>query len=163
MSLFKDGAMRKPEKASLRNLLLLKENIHDHSTQKVIDGGALLHHIHWPLNLTYRGLLSHYVETVRKNHGKCHIVFDGYGIPSVKDHEHLRRSVKQKSRDIKFSLEMKVSVKKEEFLSNKNNKTLFIKELSDMLEKDGQEVTISEADADTDIVCVALQVKTKKE
>ena len=97
MSLFKDGVMRKPEKASLRNLLLTKETVSKCCTKKVIDGGALLHRVYWPGNVTYRVLLAHYVNTVRNIYGTCHIVFDGYGIPSIKDHEHARRSAKLKS------------------------------------------------------------------
>ena len=54
---------------------------------------------------------------------------------------------------------MKVTVKKEDFLSNNNNKSLFISKLALILQEDDQEVTLSVSDADTDIVRVALQVK----
>ena len=92
MSLFKDGIMRKPEKASLRNLLFTKESTVKSCGKKVVDGGSLLHRVHWPANTTFRELVNHYVETVRRKYGSCHIVFDGYNIPSIKDHEHARRS-----------------------------------------------------------------------
>ena len=154
MSLFKDGVMRKPDKASLRNLLLGSESITTSPEVRVIDGGSLLHHVFWPSNVTFRDLLDHYVKSVRKDYGTCHIVYNGYSIPSVKDQEHVRRSAKLKSKDIKFTLDMKVSVKREDFLSNTNNKTLFISKLSELLENDGQTVT------DTDIVKVALEVNT---
>ena len=55
---------------------------------------------------------------------------------------------------------MRVSLKKEDFLSNTNNKTLFIQKLRHLLLMDGQEVTVSDGDADIDIVCVAIEVSS---
>ena len=118
----------------------------------------MLHHVFWPPNSTYRELLLHYVNTVREKYSNCHIVFDGYRKPSLKDHEHVRRTAKLKSIDINFTMDMKVLVKREDFLSNSTNKTQFISELTCMLWEDGQEVTVSELDADIDIVRVALEV-----
>ena len=158
MSLFKDGIMRKPDKASLRNVLLTKTSDTKDFESTVIDGGALLHRVHWPSNVCYKELLNLYVATVKKDYGLCHVVFDGYSCASVKDHEHSKRSGKCKSKDIMFSLDMKVTIKREDFLSNRNNKMSFIEKLSLMLEKDGQMVTLSLSDADTDIVKVAIEV-----
>ena len=53
---------------------------------------------------------------------------------------------------------MKVSLKREEFLSNSKNKSNLIRKLAPLLESDAQLVTISTSDGDTDIVKVALQV-----
>ena len=53
---------------------------------------------------------------------------------------------------------MIVTVKREEFLSNSQNKTLLISKLSAALIQDKQKVTVARADADTDIVSVALKV-----
>ena len=153
MSLFKDGIMRKPDKANLRHLLLVSEVDRVSFPEKVIDGGALLHHVHWPDNMTYHSLLMHHVETIRNMYGTCHIVFDGYSSPSIKDQEHARRSAKTKSKDVIFTSEMKVSMKCENFLSNNKNKAFFIKHLSMLLQQHGQEV----ADADTDTVKVAIK------
>ena len=58
-------------------------------------------------------------------------------------------------------MDMKVLVKREDFLSNTTNKTQFISELTRILREDGQEVTVSEGDADIDIVWVALEVRIK--
>ena len=58
---------------------------------------------------------------------------------------------------------MKVSVKKQEFLSNIRNKISFICELCGKLLEDGQNVTLSKTDADIDIVKVALKVILKGE
>ena len=158
MSLFKDGMMRKPDKASLRNHLLTEQVNKQPCGVRVVDGGFLLHHLHWPENVTFGELLNHCVASIRSKYGSCHIVFDGYKIPSTKDHEHSRRSIKLKSCDVHFSEEMKVSTKRDDFLSNNNNKSLFISNLARVFQLDGQDVTLSEADADIDIVRVAMQV-----
>ena len=67
MSLFKDSLMRKPDKSSLRNILLTKEDTKTVCTKTVLDGGSMLHHVFWPPNSTYRELLLHYINTVREN------------------------------------------------------------------------------------------------
>lgn len=90
MSLFKEGMMRKPDKASLRNRILTKEMSSPSVVKKIIDGGALLHRIHWPPNCTYGNLVTHHVNSVRQLYGCCCVVFDGYGVASVKDQEHTR-------------------------------------------------------------------------
>ena len=108
MSLFKDGLMRKPDKSSLKPLILPKTCNIESPLSIVIDGGALLHKVLWPPSLTYRELLGHYVSSVRRRYGKCCVVFDGYGASSTKDHEHLRRSAKIKSPDIQFMHDMPV-------------------------------------------------------
>ena len=95
----------------------------------------MLHHIFWPPNVTYKYLLLHYISTVREVYGSCHVVFDGYGTLSLKDHEHVRCSVKRKSMDIKFTMDMKVSVKSEDFLSNNTNKSEFIAKLTSIQPK----------------------------
>ena len=115
MSLFKDGLLRKPDKASLRKEILAKETSRPSNPKKVIDGGALLHQVHWPKNCTYHDLLDHHVGTVRKLYGDCHVVFDGYDIPSIKDHEHVRRSAKARSMEIQFTDDMNVVTKREDF------------------------------------------------
>ena len=157
-SLFKDGLLRKPDKASLRKLILTKEVSCQSVREKVIDGGALLHQIHWPKDTTYGKLLNHHVSSVRKHYGNCHVVFDGYDTPSIKDHEHHRRATKANSMEIQFKNDTKVSTKREDFLSNSKNKSLFISKLAQMLKDDGQGVLLSKCDADTEIVKLALQV-----
>ena len=159
MSLFKDGFMRKPDKASLRNVLLTNTSDSLTCEKTVIDGGALLHRVYWPQGISYKELLSLYVSTVREAYGSSHVVFDGYRRASVKDHEHARRIVRSKSKYIMFTLNMKVTIKHEEFLSNKNNKIVLIEKSANVLVDDGQAVTLSFSDADKDIVKVAIQVK----
>ena len=162
MSLFKDGVMRKPDKAALRNLILTAEVEAFDGQAKVVDGGALLHQIVWPTGITYGKLLAHHISSIRNRYGTCHVVFDGYDIPSVKDHEHLRRSTRVSSKQISFTNEMRVLTKREDFLSNNKNKSLLISKLKPLLEKDNQNVTLSKTDAYTDIVRVALETKHQK-
>ena len=124
MSLFKDGMMRKPDKAILRSHLLVKEASQELCVMKVVDGGSLLHHVHWPENVTFRELMNHHTVAVRSKYGTYNIVFDGYSIPPTKDHEHARRSDKE------FSEEIKLAVTRDVFLSNNNNKSLVIAKLA---------------------------------
>ena len=122
LSLFKAGIMRKPDKASLRNIVLTEETSSSCSTVKIVDGGSLLHQVDWPSGITYAELISHYVSFVRNRYGDCQVIFDGYGTPSVKDHEHMRRASQIKSKEIQFTDDMRVTTKRENFLSNNRKK-----------------------------------------
>ena len=92
MSLFKEGLMRKPYKSLLKNAVLSKEVSSSISSRNVVDGGLLLQQVNWPRDILFVELITHYVTSVRNRYGSCHVVFDGYDIASVKDHEHMRRS-----------------------------------------------------------------------
>ena len=151
------GLLRKPDKASLRNILL-SDTTTKTVQRRVIDGCALLHRIHWPKNCNFGQLFKHYAQSVRTSYGICSSVFDGYETVSTKDQEHLRRSTKSRSVEIKFDKETKVQSKREDFLSNSQNKTAFIKQLAAYLIADGHDVYLSRSDADTDIVKVAIEV-----
>ena len=73
-------------------------------------------------------------------------MFDGYEIHSTKDHEHMRRGANMNKCEIMFTKEMKVTIKREEFLLNNKNKCHLIKMLKPMFE------------AYVDIVQTALKV-----
>ena len=154
LSLFKAGMMRKPDKASLRNIVLTREIQMSSKTFSVVDGGSLLHQVEWPSGVTYDELISHYVSSVRRKYGYCHVIFDGYDNHSVKDHEHMRRTCQAKSKEIQFTDDMRVTTKRVAFLSNSKNKTLLIKKLEHKLKYDSQNVNVCPCDADT----VALEV-----
>ena len=96
MSLFKDGVMRKADKAALRNKILSKETSTDGIEKRIVDWGAFLHKLFWPQNATYGEVLSLYVKAARKHYGNCHVVFDGYDKASIKDSEHERHGSKLK-------------------------------------------------------------------
>ena len=158
MSIFKSTFMRKPDKASLWSVILTKEKPTPSHSVKVIDGGSLLHQVDWSTSVTYADLLSQYFASVRKKFGDCIVIFDGYDTPSVKDHEHIRRSSGNKCKEIHFTKDMRVTSKREKFLSNNKNKTLLISVLQTELENDSQQVIVAQGDADALIVKEALQV-----
>ena len=150
--------MRKPEKAPLRNILLAKEAVNTSITSRVIDGGALLYKVHWDTTMTYSEVLERYVNLVQKRYGDCTIVFDGYDSPSVKDNEHNKRALSRRNVEVQFSPSMKISLKREDFLSNCTNKSRLIQMLTPLLVSDTQSIVNSKSDADTDIVKAALKV-----
>ena len=92
------------------------------------------------------------------------VVFDGYSdAPSTKDSAHLRQSVGKVGVVVHFSPNMTLQTKKEEFLSNKENKQRFIAMLSKRLEQMGCEVQMARGDADVLIVQTAIAAADKKE
>ena len=148
----------KLENAVLRHSILTQRTESVEIGCHIVDGGALLHKVHWQPNITYLEVLQGYVRAVRKMYGQCHVVFDGYDSHSTKDHEHMRRDANMNKCEIMFTKEMKVRIKREEFLINNKNKCNLIKMLKPMLEADSQEVSVSNSDADVDIVRTALKV-----
>ena len=63
------------------------------STSYVIDGGALLHRVHWVKDMKFCDIANQYVCYVRRNYGSVSIVFDGYDDEMlIKSSEHVRRS-----------------------------------------------------------------------
>ncbi|KAG1671662.1 hypothetical protein GQR58_016344 [Nymphon striatum] len=132
MSLFKDGLMRKPTKAVLRNALLTEKADVDPNALHVHDGGALLHKVRWSTSVTYREVCDLYVNHIKSKYGIGTIVFDGYmDGPSTKDHEHTRRSLnKRRCADVQC----------------------------DLSTKSGNKVIKCDEDADTEIVRCALYV-----
>jgi hypothetical protein len=168
LSLFKNQMMRKPDKASLRKVLLPEENQHssDNLTgEYVIDGGALLHRVHWSKGMQFKSIGDEYVNYVRRNYGLAFVVFDGYEeTMSVKSTEHERRAMKNRSScDVVISEENEVPYTKERFLSNFRNKAGLISLLSTRLTADGHNVYVCTGDADTKIVSTALDVSREKE
>ena len=59
--------------------------------------------------------------------------------------------------EVQFTTETAGQSKKEDFLSNNRNKSLFISKLAVILKEDGQDVILSKSDADTDIVKEAIR------
>ncbi|KAG1705779.1 4-hydroxy-2-oxoglutarate aldolase, mitochondrial [Nymphon striatum] len=160
MSLFKDGLMRKPTKAVLRNALLTEKADVDPNALHVLDGGALLHKVRWSTSVTYREVCDLYVNHIKSKYGIGTIVFDGYmDGPFTKDHEHARRSLnKRRCADVQCDLSTKVNLKQDVFLSSITNKSRLIDMLSTYLIKSGNKVIKCDEDADTEIVRCALYV-----
>ena len=164
MSLFKHGLMRKPDKPSLRKVVMpdneaLGRDKLPSDPVFVIDGGALLHRLReWSKDSTFDELCQAYCRYVRRHYKSCIIVFDGYDGPSTKSSEHMRRTGGGKRcPNVDVVGCNKVSFDQERFLSNENNKSSFIKLLGTRLEQDGQTVKICRGDADPTVVAITLR------
>ena len=163
MSLFSKGLMRKPDKPSLRKALMKDEDPVtkdqlDADSIFVVDGCALLHRVRWMKGTTFEELCENYVQYVRKYCKTCTVVFDGYGVPSTKSDEHLRRSKGVKkcpTVDVKEC--NRVLFPQDQFFTNEENKSQFIKVLGKKLSKDDQQVKICEGDTDTTFVATSLE------
>ena len=163
-ALFRGDLMRKATKSSLRNVLLTDEMSCIGSDEVngvyVLDGGALLHRVHWRKGATFKEIIESYRSYVRKHYDNCSVVFDGYdNTTSIKSNEHARRiALNGSSRDINIMEDNEAPYTRERFLSNKHNKTQLISLLSSNLRSDGQMVHVCKGDADTKIVSTALEV-----
>ena len=73
-------------------------------------------------NDIYRDICTVYTNYVVKKYGEVIVVFDGYNESSTKDMVHQRRNKGQAGIAVTFTDEMKLTMKKETFLTNKNNK-----------------------------------------
>lgn len=160
MSLFdKSGFMRSNNKSELGNLLissgdsiLLDPKDTPDNSLIVIDGGALLHRVGWTKGESFTNIFKGYINFIhnlfsaRYGNDIC-IVFDGYLIPSTKDHMHSKRQTIS-SLPIKITRDDILLCKKEVYLSNKENKQLFINMLSADITDNGHNVILCDDDAD---------------
>ena len=165
-SLFKNDLMRKPDKASLRNVFLTDKATVNPGIivgQHVLDGGNLLYRVHWQKGMKFKEIAETYVRYVRKNYGDAYLVFDGYDDKiSTKSNAHaIRSKSKGSSQNVIIREENEVPYTKERFLSNNHNKTQLISLLSDYLKSDGQIVHTCRGDADTKIVSTAIELSRK--
>ena len=105
-------------------------------------------------------LIKKYVQCtwiyVTKKYGEAIVVFDGYRVSSTKDMAHLRRAKGQAGVAVTFTEDMKLTMKKENFLANSDNKQRFINMLSSYL-KTKCKVYHAPADADFLIVQKTLE------
>ncbi|GBM13489.1 hypothetical protein AVEN_40425-1 [Araneus ventricosus] len=91
----------------------------------VLDGGDLLHRVHWPSPATYGDVCNAYLDYVNRNYGKNVIVaFDGYEL-STKDVVHMRRAVEKSAARVDVAPSNAMTIAKEQFLSNLENKKEF--------------------------------------
>ena len=128
----------------------------------VLDGGALIHKIPWPAGQTYESICGMYTDYVQKKYGQATVVFDGYtGGPSTKDSSHLRRKKSYGSNSVLFTRDMACTLRKEDFLSNKENKQRFIHLLGEALEHQGNVVMHADADADVLLAQTAISSADK--
>ena len=165
-SLFKDGMMRKPDKAALGRALSNDacSDVHLLNNCIVVDGGALLHRVRWQRMATYDQTADHYARYVTSKYGRnVTVVFDGYcSGPSTKDHEHIRRKSKV-AVSVTISAEATVHANQAVFLSNSENKSGLIKLLMKRLSDVGVAVDQTTGDADTLICSTAIHKATNGE
>ena len=108
-------------------------------------GKKVLHLIaNWPV--------ATYVTFIKKQYEHATVVFDGYEKSSIKDMTHLRRCKGKQGTTVSFTKEMKLTVTKEVFLSNKRNKQRFINMLGEDLKSNNCDVFHDDGDADCLII-----------
>ena len=90
-------------------------------------------------------------------YGAAIVVFDGYTSSSTKDMTQQRRAGGKTGTTVTFSDDMKVTMKKDHFLSNSSNKQSFINMLSSYLQKRNCQTRHSQADADLLIVQTSVE------
>ena len=153
--------LREPQKPILANSIWnsLTQNSPEipNDIMFVLDGGSLLQRIPWKSGMTYREICTMYTSYVSKKYGEAIVVFDGYNESSTKEMVHQRRNKGQVGVAVTFTEEMKLTMKKDTFLTNKANKQQFIYMLGRYLEKEGCKVFHAPEDADVLIVKKAVE------
>ena len=124
--------------------------------QFVLDGGSLLQHIPWKQGATYGDICTVYTEYVAKKYGEAIVVFDGCK-SSTKDMVHQRRAKGRAAVAVTFTEDMKLSMKKVNFLANNINKQQFIYMLGSYLEK---KCKVYHAPGDADVLIVQKTVES---
>ena len=121
--------------------------------QYVLDGGSLMHRIPWQRCTTYNDICCMYTNYVTRRYGHPIIVFDGYQEELSKtDGAHERRTGGRTCPTVDFTRDMVMKFKKEDLLSNKDNKQRFIGMLGQSLEHVGCETRHAKGVADVLIV-----------
>jgi len=164
-ALFKSHFLRKGGKSVLSQELRKKINIEDPVVIKVVcrkfvaDGGRLLHKVKWQQDVTFTTILQQYLNYVNKHFGyRVNIVFDAYGNgPSIKDHEHDRRSLKA-APDIFCDVNNHCISNQSSFLANESNKKTFVNALIETFHTSEHLVSQARDDADTLIVRRAVDI-----
>ena len=161
--------LRKPNKAQL--MTAIKEQCSDDAVLKdvpevehnVLDGGSLLHRLKWSEGKTYSSIADDYASFTVKHYGKATIVFDGYiGGPNTKDITHKRLRQNRTSNKVNIAEGTKFVGKKEDFLSNVENKQSLINLISQRMKDRGCHVIQSKGDADVEIVKAAVSMSSNK-
>ena len=127
-------------------------------SQYVLDGGSLVHRIPWQRGTTYNDICRLYTNYVTRRYRHAIIVFDGYQEElSTKDGAHERRTGERAGPTVDFTRDMVMKSKKEDLLSNKDNKQKFIRMLRQSLEHDECEAHHAKGDAYFLIVDTTVQ------
>src|SRR6267154_730197 len=115
--------------------------------------------------MQFSDICNAYKQYVLMRYGKSvAIVFDGYlDGPSIKDATHIRRNGGKSTPSVLLSVNMKLTIKKDEFLSNKMNKQHFLHMLSDNFECAGWQEIHAHGDADLLITQTAVQASEQRD
>ena len=97
-----------------------------------------------------------------KKYGKAIVVFDGYDDMSTKNMSHQRRAAGKAEATVTFTENMKVTLKKDNFLANPKNKQRFINMLSRFLQENNCPTYHAEGDADELIAKTAVETVREK-
>ena len=124
-SLFENVNMFRPaNKSQLSDGLLkmlstehiIREELPEGYNHYVLDGGSLLHRLHWPKRTTYSDLINIYAKYIRNKYSTATVIFDEYpSYPTIKDTVHMRRKAGT-SRRVDFTPDMYLATSKEVFL-----------------------------------------------
>ncbi|KAJ8877140.1 hypothetical protein PR048_021593 [Dryococelus australis] len=126
----------------------------------VLNGGDLLHRVHWPCPATYGEVYNTYFDYINQNCGRnVIVVFDGYE-QSTKDAVHMRRAVGKSAAKVDVTLSNAMTIAQEQFLSNVDNKQSFLKPLTTEFKK--VKFAVFQAPSDVDVLVVET-AKTEAE
>ena len=132
-------------------------DVPDYGSRYVVDGGALIQRIPWSRGSTYGCILHQYTEYIKHNYRDAIVMFDSYGSTNTKYMTHQRRSNGNVGTTVTFTAGSPVTMKKEQFLANRQNKQRFIFILSEELKNNNCEVHHASGDGDLLIVMKAVQ------
>ena len=174
MSLFEmKNVMRQPDKPQLAEAIRNQatnecDNIINQivplSDHYVLDGGSLLHRLKWVEGSSYSTIANEYAAFPIKHYGKATVVFDSYGNKADRKDcaHHHRYSKNVNAKKVNITLEAKFVGKKEDFLSNKENKQALIWLIMNIMQQRGCTVLQAEGDADVEIVKTAVTMSAFK-
>ena len=106
----------------------------------------------------HRDICHQYTEYVTRKCRDAIVIFDGYESTNTKDMTHQRRAKGNAGTTVTFTADMPITMKKEQFLANRQNKQQFIFMLSE--EQKNCKTHQSSGDADLLIVLKAVESAT---
>ena len=153
--------LKTADKASLTNALMKIEEIVGPVTlpasQRVLDGGWLVHKIPWIARTIYSKVAESYVDYVKRHFGQAVVDFESYtDKPTTKNCTELKRTKVLSCPNIEFSPNMKMVKSKEKIFISPKNKQHFIGLLTERLANSGGQVLHAQDDADVLVVQTAL-------
>ena len=138
----------------------VQADVPNEDSRYVLDGGALVQRIPWIRGSTYGCIVNQYTEYVTHKYRDAVVVFDGYDNANTKDMTHQRRSKGNAGTTVTFTGDTPVTMKKDQYLANRQDKKRFISMLSEELAKKNCETHHASGYADLHIVQKVVQSAT---